>query len=332
MLRVICAMGWIEDQRTVYCHHYQQFCVCCLTYQRNSMTKQHARQTRTPATRATVGIAAVAALTTALSACANSQPSSQVVERQAGVAGDPSLAADCTPAVMVVRHAEDQDNPAGGADILSAEGKIHAGLYPKLFRDYVAETHGVGPAGADATVCPIGRVIAIDPASNSQNNSPGTNPFETIKPLAESLDLPIETKDAEGVSYSTVYDWDTSRRLSLLSDATETATSTVIAWDKQGLNPSADDLSNKTINGTSLGDYDYTPLLRALPTNEAAIVGSGNFTPNRTDLYVFTLPDPSTGTFAFAKTYKQRFSDDGGATWYYTTNLTPGNNPNDIKS
>ena len=55
----------------------------------------------------------------------------------------------------------------------------------------------------------------------------------------------------------------------------------MIAWDKQGLNPSADDLSNKTINGGKLGDYGFVPLLKALPAAEDGIVGSGAYyTPN----------------------------------------------------
>ena len=68
------------------------------------------------------------------------------------------------------------------------------------------------------------------------------------------------------MSYSTVYSWDTDRRQTLLDNGSSTPTSTVIAWDKQGLNPSADDLSNKTINGMRLADYDFLPLLKALPS------------------------------------------------------------------
>ena len=81
-----------------------------------------------------------------------------------------------------------------------------------------------------------------------------------------------------------------------------------------------------------LGDYGFVPLLQALPADKSAIVGSGtSFTPHRTDFYVFTQQDPAAGTFAFAKAYKQSFSDDGGGTWYYTTALSSANNPNDIK-
>ena len=86
---------------------------------------------------------------------------------------------------MVVRHAEDEANPDGGADILSSVGMRHADLYPKLFREYLAMTHGIGPDGTEVSVCPIGKIIAIDPVSNPQNNSPGSNPYETIRPLAE---------------------------------------------------------------------------------------------------------------------------------------------------
>jgi DNA-binding NarL/FixJ family response regulator len=236
----------------------------------------------------------------------------------------------CTPVLMVVRHGEDQENPAGGADILSPAGKRHAALYSMLFKDYVATTHGVGPGGAKVTVCPIGRIIAIDPVSNSQNSGPGTNPYKTIEPLAQALGLPIETKDASGVSYSTVYDWTAARRKTLLTSGK----STVIGWDKQGLNPSAGDLSGKTINEKSLGDYGFTPLLQAMPTNPNAIVGSGAyFTPNRTDLYVFSLQDANTGQFGYAERYQQKFSDDGGTTWYTPPGSLPeSSNANAIGS
>ena len=182
------------------------------------------------------------------------------------------------------------------------------------------------------SVCPIGKIIAIDPRPNPENRSPGSNPYETIKPLAEHLGLPIEVKAAAGVAYSTVYNWDAARRKTLLQNGSSTPTSTVIAWDKQGLNPSSEDLSTKSINGKKLGDYDFVPLLKALPTAEAAIVGSGAYyTPQRTDFYVFSLQDPDTGKFGFAKTYKQWFSDNGGLTWYHRTALLPTDKPDDIK-
>ena len=242
-------------------------------------------------------------------------------------------AEECTPAVMVVRHAEDEANPAGGADILSAVGRRHAALYRELFRKYLAKPHSIGPAGAEVSVCPIGRIISIDPKPNSQNGSPGSNPYETIRPLAEHLGLPIHVKDAAGVSYSTVYNWNRERRKTLLQNGSSTTTSTVIAWDKQGLNPSQKDLDTKEINGKLLKEYHFVPLLKALPTNEAAIVGSGvYYTPQRTDFYVFALQNPDTGKFGFAKTYKQCFSNDGGKTWYYRTALSPTDKPDDIKT
>jgi hypothetical protein len=249
------------------------------------------------------------------------------------VAKKAGAAEECTPAVMVVRHAEDGPNPAGGADVLSAVGKKHASLYPELFRKYLAKTHSIGPGGAQVSVCPIGKIIAIDPQPNPGNRSPGSNPYETIKPLAEHLRLPIEVKDAAGVAYSTVYNWDAARRKTLLHNGSSTPTSTVIAWDKQGLNPSTEDLSTKSINGKKLGDYHFVPLLKALPTDEAALVGSGAYyTPQRTDFYVFSLQHPDTGKFGFAKTYKQWFSNDGGLTWYYRTALLPTDKPDDIKT
>ncbi len=290
------------------------------------------RDARSTAARTAAALVTAGALVVGLAACGSGSQdasrSTQSVEKHAG-----ALETGCTPTVMVVRHAEDEANPDGGADILSSVGISHANLYPTLFRDYLATTHSIGPDGTDVSVCPIGRIIAINPVSNPQNNSPGSNPYETIRPLSTALGLPIQTKDAAGVSYSTVYDWNTARRKTLLYNGSSTPTSTVIAWDKQGLNPSADDLSNKTINGMRLADYHFLPLLKALSANEAAIVGSGTYyTPQRTDFYVFSLQIPDSGSFAFAKAYKQLFSDDGGSTWYYRTALSPADNPNDIKS
>jgi hypothetical protein len=277
------------------------------------------------------GVAA-AALALVLPGCGSGAGDSQQTQSSAQptrLAGGPDAEPGCTPAVMVVRHAEDEANPSGGPDILSSAGKTHAELYRKLFPDYLAETHSIGPDGADVSVCPIGKIIAINKDPNPQNRSPGSNPYKTIEPIAKDLGLTIQVKDAAGVSYSTVYDWDDAARLTaLLDNGSSTPTSTVVAWDKQGLNPSADDLSTKTINGKKLGDYGFVPLLKALPTNEAAIVGSGGYyTPQRTDFYVFSLQDPDSGKFAFARAYKQLFSDDGGSTW----SPSPTASSNDIK-
>lgn len=289
-----------------------------------------------------------------LSACGSSSTSNAI--SQTGVRKVAAGAeTECTPAVMVVRHAEDVKNPAGGADILSVAGKQHAELYVKFFADYLATKHSVGPGGAEVTVCPIGKIIAIDHVSNPQNRGPSTNPYQTILPLADELKLTIQTKDPQGVHYSTVYDWTQTRRLTLLANTGATGatgttgqtgltgstgatgatgparTSTVIAWDKQGLYPNTDDLTMKKINGNTLESYHFVPLLQALPTDKTAIVGSGTYTPQRTDFYVFALQDAVTGKFASAKAYKQEFSDDNGRNWYYTTALGSNNNPNAIR-
>ena len=55
-------------------------------------------------------------------------------------------AEECTPAVMVVRHAEDMKT-AGGPDVLSEVGRKHAHLYIELFEKYLAVPHSVGPTG-----------------------------------------------------------------------------------------------------------------------------------------------------------------------------------------
>jgi hypothetical protein len=257
-----------------------------------------------------------------------------------------AAAENCTRAVMVIRHAEDEANPAGhGPDVLSALGKEHAALYPEMFAKYLAKPHSIGPDGAEEHVCPIGKVIAIDPFPNSANRAPGANPFDTIRPLVEHLNvervkrqeprLEIQVKDPDGVPYSTVYHWNKGRRTMLLDNGSATRTSTVIAWDKQGLNPSAEDLRDKSINGKKLGAYKaegWVPLLHALPTDPPAIVGSGAYiTPQRTNLWVFARQDRLTGKFGFAKTYEQWFSDDHGANWYPGTELSTKHKPNDIR-
>jgi hypothetical protein len=192
----------------------------------------------------------------------------------------------------------------------------------------VSEPHGLGPGGEKVKVCPIGKILAIDPQPNRVNGGPGTNPYKTIEPTANGLGLTIQTQDAAGEPYSTVYEWNAARRQALLDG---NGTSTVIAWDKQGLFPSPTDLSEKSINGKKLGDYGFVPLLQALPADPGAISGgNANYTPQRTDFYVFAQQNPD-GQFAAAKAYRQSFSDDGGATWYSTDRLGPSNHPDDIK-
>ena len=129
----------------------------------------------------------------------------------------------------------------------------------------LATAHSIGPDAAEVSACPIGRIIAIDPAPNPQNGGPGSNPYETIEPLSEDLELPVETEDAAGVSYSTVYEWDTARRRALLDNGSSTPTSTVIAWDKGGLNPSAVDLDSKTINGKTARGLRLRPAVGGAP-------------------------------------------------------------------
>src|SRR5262245_35860394 len=66
----------------------------------------------------------------------------------------------CQPIVMVVRHAEDASSPAN-AHYLTDAGKNHAQLYVSLVHDYVyGNTHGLGAAGAEVCVCPVGKVIS----------------------------------------------------------------------------------------------------------------------------------------------------------------------------
>ena len=114
------------------------------------------RDARFTAARTAAAFVTVAALVVGHAACGSGSQdasrSTQSVEKHAG-----AVETGCTPTVMVVRHAEDEANPDGGADILSSVGIRHADLYPKLFRDYLARTHSIGPDGTEVSACPIGR-------------------------------------------------------------------------------------------------------------------------------------------------------------------------------
>lgn len=226
-----------------------------------------------------------------------------------------AAAEDCVPTLFVIRHAEDEKDLDGGPDKLSTIGLRHADLYPLLFEQYLSTTHGVTN---DKKPCPIDRIIAIDKDPNDANRSPAGNPFNTIKPLADELGKTIETADAEGTPYSTVYDWGTKDKSRLLGSST----STVIAWDKQGLNPTSDDL-NKTITNQAgvtktLTGWNYTPLLQAMGPSTDTFSGS----PQRTELWVFADQQPD-GRFASAKKYQQFASTDCGKTWKQDTNWIP---------
>ncbi len=250
-------------------------------------------------------------------------PASEPVAMRSAVALDCSAgsayraAVACTPAVMVVRHAEDT---ASGPHALTEAGENHADLYVSLVDEYVfGKAHGLGPAGADVCVCPVAKVVAIDPESNAVSSSPSSNPFETIRPLANALALPIAVADEAGTPYTSCYNWNTAARQALLRDADGAAASTVVAWDKQGLNWTAADAANLT-DWCKLSP-SAEPLLKKLAKSFTLEADGSHFTPQRDHFFVFAGQDEADGKFTTFKTYQQTYSHDG-AGWYTTSFLT----------
>ena len=225
-------------------------------------------------------------------------------------------AVTCTPAVLVVRHAEDQKVGFG----LTAAGKNHAALYPEMVNTYVyGKAHGLGPAGEDVCVCPVSKIIAVDPKPNSINANPSSNPYNTIEPLAKALGIAITVKDAAEVSYTSCYNWNTAARQALLRGADGAATSTVVAWDKQGLNWAKDDVVNLTAWCKLAPTAE--PLLKKLPKVFTLEPNGVPFTAQRSHFFVFAGQDPTDGKFATFTRYQQTYSLDG-KTWYMTDVLT----------
>lgn len=196
----------------------------------------------------------------------------------------------CTPAVVVVRHAEDVD-PARGESCavgevalaipggtqrvrqrcLTRAGAGHAAMYAQHLGDWMESKN----------LCPAGRVITQDPyALRADGTWPSANPFETIREFALAEQAPITFWPADKV-------FDTAVRTSLLTDAEH---SVVIAWDKEGLIE------------TSAGGA--APLLVKMTDATASF-------PDRDRVYVFTDLDPATAKFQLEE-YRQFFSDSAG--------------------
>ena len=201
----------------------------------------------------------------------------------------PTLAA-CTPAVVVVRHAEDVDSdrgescavgevalaiPGGTQRVrqrcLTQAGAGHAAVYAAHLGDWMKSKN----------LCPAGRVITQEPYANRADGSwPSANPFETIREFALAEQAPITFWPSNKV-------FDTAVRTSLLTDAEH---SVVIAWDKEGL-------SENSAGGEA-------PLLAKMTAATASF-------PDRDRVYVFTAMDPTTAKFQL-KEYRQFFSDSNG--------------------
>ena len=218
----------------------------------------------------------------------------------------------CTPVVIVVRHAEDTSTSTV-AHLLTTAGNNHAQLYINLIDDYVfAKSHKLSGTTAESCACPVGRVLAIDPAQNTVNRFPSSNPYQTVLPLARHLNRPVEVSDSAGVPYTSTYAWGTAARLSLLPVVAGVTSSTVIGWDKEGLNP----------------DDEVTPgLLLRLPRSFPYESATTHFTPQRNHFYVFAQQDATDGKFAVFKYYNQCYSFDSRS-WFSTTFLE--NSPTSI--
>jgi hypothetical protein len=190
----------------------------------------------------------------------------------------------CTPAVLVIRHAEDMDSAAGEQCIvgetslevpggvqkvhqrcLTPNGATHAKLYAAKLAGWMQTKN----------FCPAGRIITQDPWGTG-GAWPSANPFETIRELAMAKQLPITFMPS-----STVFDL--AVRRSLITDATR---SVVVAWDKEGLWDAA------------------APLLKQMTDAPASF-------PTRDMLYAFTSMNADTAKYDL-KEYKQFFADSSG--------------------
>jgi hypothetical protein len=201
-----------------------------------------------------------------------------------GDASDSEALAPCTPAVIVIRHAEDMDGalgeqcivgetslevPGGAQKVhqrcLTPNGAKHAKLYAAKLASWMQTK----------SFCPAARIVTQDPWGTG-GAWPSANPFETIRELALEKQLPITFLPS-----STVFD-DAMRR-SLATDATR---SVVVAWDKEGLWDAA------------------SPVLKKMTDATASF-------PTRDMLYAFTNMNAATAKYDL-KEYKQFFADSSG--------------------
>lgn len=269
---------------------------------------------------ALVGVAAVALGGLALIATSRGDGVSRRAEGAESV---------CVPVVMVVRHAEDANGPEPlRTPYLTVGGKLHASLYPQMFQSYMSEAQSIGAGGVKALPCPVGRVIAINPNTNDDNRNPSTNPYNTILPYATKANRTIEVVDPAGVPYTSSYVWNTERRKKLLKDG---ATSTVVAWDKAGLNPDAEEATELAKYIKSAATYTAEDgLLKKLPTTFTFEANGKHYTPPRNHFWVFAQQDPTTGKFAIAKRYAQQYSKDG-TNWYVQPILPDTDKPTSLR-
>lgn len=196
-----------------------------------------------------------------------------------------ALVAACTPAVIVIRHAEDMDGAIGESCVvgeanleipggtqkvhqrcLTPNGAAHAKLYATHLSTWMQN---------EKNFCPVGRVVTQDPWGDG-GDWPSANPFETIRDFANAEQVPVTFMPSNTV-------FGDSARRSLLTDSGK---SVVISWDKEGM------------------WEGKAPLLRQMTTATTSF-------PSRDMIYAFTKMNAGTATFD-VKEYKQFFQDSTG--------------------
>ncbi len=234
-----------------------------------------------------------------IEASLNADTDSSDVNGTLGSTDPLDLPVECTPAVVVIRHAEDiKDSRGEECDVvqkvcmtipalsqnavscsveedscqcihqhcLTPNGQLHAQLYADHLADWMS----------DEGLCPASKVITQDPWTTSDGMWPSANPFETGRELANKYNYPITFMPPDK-------EFHTSERKELLADASH---STVIFWDKEGL-------------------YDSSyPLLQNMTLENVPF-------PDRDRVYVFTNMDPDTAKFDL-KHFRQYFQDSEG--------------------
>ncbi len=215
------------------------------------------------------------------------------------------------PVIFVIRHAEDTQT---GPHALTPEGQRHAELYAKFFPTYLSSAHNVGVNKSPVCVCPISKIISIsnkggNVSPRNPNPNPSPNPYDTVKKLSEALNIPITTDNGQNQYWSS-FQWADDAKKKLLDNKGNTAQySVVIAWDKQGLNPTEDDY-NKLVKWltppeSNVPFKDFTPLLKNFPQTLPK-PDSIAFEPLRTNLWVYSDQNDQ-GKFNNLTFYQQLF-------------------------
>lgn len=130
-----------------------------------------------------------------------------------------AITAECEPAVIVVRHADDARDgieQCNGSDCLTTNGKQHAALYTEELPKLIAQKN----------LCAVSQIVTHDPVTLKKNGqAPSTNPYATIAPFASTIGVEITLLDPDTK-------FDASKRAELTPVAGE---SIVISWDKEGM-------------------------------------------------------------------------------------------------